>query len=185
MFYTAEHLQKKEVTLNKAISQRCKCPPFICEGFSNKIKIKINCTKCSCTQSICSSKHCWEKLRWILQRTGGRRFTSLSSDCLKQSWQQCGAPSRRIGGAPLEEEGVAGVTDSDWFWWGRQRELIVRAAVTENLPTVPTVMLSSRDGEFLLTQLAMAGLFVLQPNLTPLKSFVGFFYVLNLHFGLA
>ena len=39
----------------------------------------------------------------------------LSSDCLKRSWQQRGAPSRRIGGASLEEEGVAGVADSDWF----------------------------------------------------------------------
>lgn len=32
-----------------------------------------------------------------------------------------------------------------------------------------TTDLPSRDGELLLTQLAMAGLLVLQPNLTPLK----------------
>lgn len=31
----------------------------------------------------------------------------------------------------------------------------------------------------------MSGFFVLQPNLTPLKSFVGFFDVLNLQFGFA
>lgn len=36
---------------------------------------------------------------------------------------------------------MAGVTDSDWFRRGGQRELIVRAAVTENLSTVPTVVL--------------------------------------------
>lgn len=57
-----------------------------------------------------------------------------------------GASSRWIGRASLEEEGVAGVTDSDWFWRGGQRELIVRAAVAENLPTVPTVVLD-RDRE--------------------------------------
>lgn len=79
--------------------------------------------------------------RWILQRTGGWEFMSLISDCLKQSRQHCGAPSRWIGGASLEEEGVAGVAHSDWFWRGGQRELIVGAAVTENLPTVPTVVL--------------------------------------------
>lgn len=70
--------------------------------------------------------------------------------------------------------------------------------------------LSSGDGELLLTQLAVAGVLVLQPNLPPLrqslktgtssrcgelpqqhqkdqllylKSFVGFFDVLNPHFG--
>lgn len=40
--------------------------------------------------------------------------------------------------------------------------------------------LSSRDGELLLTQLAVAGVLVLQPNLTPLKQGIfllsGFFY---------
>lgn len=77
--------------------------------------------------------------------------------------------SRWIGGASLEEEGVAGVADSDRFGRGGQRELVVGAAVTEDLPTVPTVVLSSRDGELLLTQLAVAGLLVLQPHLTPLK----------------
>ncbi len=56
---------------------------------------------------------------------------------------------------------MAGVTDSDWFRRGGQRELIVRAAVTENLSTVPTVVLSSGDGELLLTQLAVAGFLIL------------------------
>lgn len=79
---------------------------------------------------------------WVLQRTGGG-VTSRSSDCLMLSSQRGGAPSRWIGGASLEEEGVAGVTDSHWFWRGGQRELIVRAAVTENLPTVPAVVLPS------------------------------------------
>lgn len=46
-----------------------------------------------------------------------------------------------IGGASLQEEGVAGVTDSHWFGRRWQRKLVVRAAVTENLPTVPTVVL--------------------------------------------
>lgn len=69
--------------------------------------------------------------------------TSLISDCLKQSRRRSGAPSRWIGGASLEEEGVAGVTDSDWFWRGGQRELVVGAAVAENLPTVPTVVLET------------------------------------------
>lgn len=69
-------------------------------------------------------------------------ISGLICDSLKQSRQQCGDPSSRIGGASLEEEGMAGVTDSDWFWRCGQRELIVRAAVTENLPTVPTVVLS-------------------------------------------
>lgn len=43
-------------------------------------------------------------------------FMSVISDSLKQSCQQRETPSRWIGGASLEEEGVAGVTDSDWFW---------------------------------------------------------------------
>lgn len=48
-----------------------------------------------------------------------------------------------IGGASLQEEGVARVTDSHWFGRRRQRKLIVRAAVTENLPTVPAVVLQT------------------------------------------
>lgn len=69
---------------------------------------------CLCTQSISSSKLCLEKLGDASYR--GPEGADRISDCLKQSRQQCGAPSRWIGGASLEEEGVAGVTDSDWFW---------------------------------------------------------------------
>lgn len=91
--------------------------------------------------------------------------------------------SRGIGGAALQEEGVAGVADSDWFRRGGQRKLIVRAAVAEDLPAVSAVMLPSRDGELLLTQLTVAGILVLQPNLSPLKSFVGLFDVFDLQLG--
>lgn len=80
---------------------------------------------------------------------------------------------------------MAGVAHSDRFGRRRQRKFIVRAAVAENLPAVPAVVLSSGDGKLFLTQFAVSGLFVLQPNLTPLQSFVGFFDVLNLHFGFA
>lgn len=120
------------------------------EGLSNCKLRQIKCAKWSCTRSVSSSKHCAE-MRWGLEGGG---FTDLSSDRLKQSSQPGGAPSRRIGGASLEEEGVAGVADSHRFWWGGQRELIVGAAVTENLPTVPTVMLEretqreSQDHDF-------------------------------------
>jgi len=55
--------------------------------------------------------------------------------------------SRWIGGASLEEEGVAGVADSDRFGRGGQRELVVGAAVTEDLPTVPTVVLERETRE--------------------------------------
>ena len=48
---------------------------------------------------------------------------------------------RRIGGAALQEEGVAGVADSDWFRGGGKWKLVVRAAVAEYLPAVSTVML--------------------------------------------
>lgn len=102
------------------------------------------------------------------------------SDSLRRSGQRCSGASRGVGGAALQQQGVAGVTHSDRFGRGGQRELIVRAAVTEDLPTVPAVVLSSGDGELLLTQLAVAGLLVLQPHLPPLKNFVGFFDVLNL-----
>lgn len=59
---------------------------------------------------------------------------------------QGGTASRRIGGASLKQEGVAGVAHSDWLRRGGQRQLIVGAAVTENLPTVPTVVLQ-REAE--------------------------------------
>lgn len=121
----------------------------------------------------------------ISQRTDDIYESVLKSSSSRPSSPSSSGRSRWIGGAPLEEEGVAGVTDSDWFGRRRQRKLIVRAAVTENLPTVPAVVLSSRDGELLLTKLAVTCFFVLQPNLPPLKSFVGFFDVLNLQFGFA
>lgn len=40
---------------------------------------------------------------------------------------------------------MTGVTHSDWFWRGRQRKLVVGAAVTENLPAVPTVVLETEE----------------------------------------
>lgn len=36
---------------------------------------------------------------------------------------------------------MARVADSDWFGGGGQRKLVVRAAVTEDLAAVPTVVL--------------------------------------------
>lgn len=99
-------------------------------------------------RSVCSSKQRFEMSGTLEvglpeeygNSAGGWAYTSPISDCLKQLLK-CGTLSCWIGGAPLEEEGVAGVTHSDWFGGRRQRKLIVRAAVTENLPAVPTVVL--------------------------------------------
>lgn len=52
-----------------------------------------------------------------------------------------GNRSRGVGGAPLQQEGVAGVADSDRFGRGGQRQLVIGAAVAENLTAVATVVL--------------------------------------------
>lgn len=133
---------------------------------------------------------------------------TVCSGCFGAALQQ-DPTSCRVGGTSLEQEGVARVAHPHRFGRGGQRQLVVGAAVAENLPAVATVVLwrdaekcgdplekccrvgfmglritcadlSSRDGELLLTQLAVAGVLVLQPNLTPLKQGIfllsGFFY---------
>lgn len=64
---------------------------------------------------------------------------------------------------------MARITDPHWFWRGREGQLVVRAGIAEDLPTVSTVVLSPRDGELLLTQFTDVGVFVLQPDLSPLE----------------
>lgn len=49
--------------------------------------------------------------------------------------------SCRVGGTSLEQEGVARVAHPHRFGRGGQRQLIVGAAVAENLPAVATVVL--------------------------------------------
>lgn len=53
-------------------------------------------------------------------------------------------PSSCVGRASLEQQRVAGVAHSDGFGRRRQRELVVRAAVTEDLSTVPAVVLERK-----------------------------------------
>lgn len=76
-------------------------------------------------------------------------FIPLSSSSSRRWWRGSGAlsvnRSRGIGGAPLQQEGVAGVADSDRFRRGGQRQLVVWAAVAENLPAVATVVLETDE----------------------------------------
>lgn len=60
--------------------------------------------------------------------------------------------SSGIGGTPLQQESVAGVADSDRFWWSGQRQLIIWAAVAENLSAVPTMVLE-KDQRWVLCSL--------------------------------
>lgn len=60
-------------------------------------------------------------------------------------WEDRGSCSRGVGGAALQQEGVAGVADSDRFGRGGQRQLVVGAAVAENLPAVATVVLQKDE----------------------------------------
>lgn len=59
--------------------------------------------------------------------------------------QDRGSRSRGVGGAALQQEGVAGVADPDRFRRGGQRQFVVRAAVAENLPAVATVVLEKDE----------------------------------------
>lgn len=72
--------------------------------------------------------------------------------------------SRHIRGASLNEYCMTGITDSHWLWWRRQRQLVVRAGITENFPAVSTVVLSFGEWKFLLTKLTVCCLFVFQPD---------------------
>lgn len=47
-----------------------------------------------------------------------------------------------------------------------QRQLVTGTAVAVNVSTVPTVVFSARDGEFLLALLTLRGFIVFQPGLT-------------------
>lgn len=73
-------------------------------------------------------------------------FFSWCGGLYRMSWAaEWTNPSWHVGGAPLDQNGMAGVTDPHRLWWGGQGQLIVRAGIAENLPTVPTVMLKHRQ----------------------------------------
>lgn len=57
----------------------------------------------------------------------------------------CVCASRGVGGAALEQEGVARVAHPDGLGRGGERQLIVGAAVAENLPAVAAVVLRERE----------------------------------------
>lgn len=59
---------------------------------------------------------------------------------------ECACASCGVGGAALQQEGVAGVAHPDGFGRGGERQLVVGAVVAENLPAVATVVLGARDG---------------------------------------
>jgi len=40
---------------------------------------------------------------------------------------------------------MAGITDPDRLWRGRQRQFVVRTGIAEDLTTVPTMMLSNGE----------------------------------------
>ena len=95
-----------------------------------------------CAHCPTPSKPCWYKLGdgpcWEAETEYPQ---VLISDCFRDVLAVLQGHSCWIGGASLEEEGMAGVTDSDWFGRCRQGKLIVGAAVAENLSTVPAVVL--------------------------------------------
>lgn len=59
--------------------------------------------------------------------------TSIQWFRFKTLWQ--------IRWASLNQQRMTGITNPYWLWWRRQRQFVVRASVTENFPTVSTVVL--------------------------------------------
>lgn len=145
-----------------------------------------------------SSKHCWDKLGDGSYRGlegGGLRvwsqivWSSRSSSAgllhvgleehrwRRRAWQVSqtltgfGEAGR---GSSLSEQLLQKISPQFLQWCWRRRQKGVRATISKyccvGLISHPLSSdLSSWDGELLLTQLAVAGFLVLQPNLTPLK----------------
>lgn len=53
---------------------------------------------------------------------------------------------RQIRWASLNQQCMTGITNPYWLWWRRQRQFVVRASITENFPTVSTVVLLMEGG---------------------------------------
>lgn len=56
-------------------------------------------------------------------------------------WEFCCRLLGQIGWASLDQQCMTGITNPYWLWWRRQRQFVVRASITENFPTVSTVVL--------------------------------------------
>lgn len=83
------------------------------------------------------------------------------------------------GGAPLKEQGVAAVAHTDWSGVGGQGQFITGARVTEDVATVPAVVLSPGNGELLFTLLTVCCFIVFQPSMA-LQCLIYFFDVFHL-----
>lgn len=68
----------------------------------------------------------------------GHLVLTLTAGASVQDWVP---GSRHVRGASLNEYCMAGITNSHWLWWRRQRQLVVRAGIAKNFPTVSTVVL--------------------------------------------
>lgn len=94
---------------------------------------QVSCSECWCWKPCCDKKGDGA----YKGEVGG---VTVCSGCFGAALQQDPA-SCRVGGTSLEQEGVARVAHPHRFGRGGQRQLIVGAAVTENLPAVATVVL--------------------------------------------
>lgn len=149
---TGQEREPSEPHWEAALSVRQVCTGC-CEALQGITRLQFSMLWVSpVTRQVHNKSYCW-LLLWVHYRDEGHEHHSATEEGLhgcgvpvvSRPWLVMGAmqatASGQVGRAALNEQRVAGVADPHRLRWGGQGQFVVRAGITEDFPTVPTVVL--------------------------------------------